>query len=298
MEELSKKNRKSTVSLLIVLVALLTLLYLWERKSNSDRLLAAKQNTAESDSLLLVYRQLHHDLFKVISKHDSTLKMPPKTNELTSLLAKILSRYKTENGGLFERNQQVIEVNLSLNKKNKTLQEVVRTLGGEIIEAKNKEKVSDEKIEYLSSVIDLEKSTFDSLSKAFESKLLAANTAIPDSLHLVSPQGVKLFYYGKVEHNQPNGFGVGFYEGQGYYIGEWKSNARSGYGKHFYKDGSTYQGNFNDDLREGYGTYHYPTGETYRGNWEKNLMNGSGELSETNGQTHIGAWKDGKLLRK
>lgn len=298
MEELSNKNRKFIVPALLVLVVTLGLLYFWERKNNYDNLAIAKQNAFISDSLVKVYTQLDQQLFDVIAVHDSTLKKPNTPQEITSILTKVLAGYEAKNVELFGQNQREKNTIYSLEISNDTLQRKVQTLGEKIIDVERKEKSAADRLSSLTTRLSTEKAAFDSIAQAFEKQLFIANKSIPDSLNIVSPQGVKLFYYGKIKEDSPSGFGIGFYAGQGYYIGEWKSNARSGYGKHFYKDGSTYQGNFKDDLREGYGIYRYPTGQIYQGSWQDNLMNGPGELIEANGQTLRGTWENGKFLRK
>ncbi len=298
MTEPKKNNSKIIIPILIVCLALLTIFYFWDMKSNRDKLFLAEQKAAQTDSLLQAYRQTDKQLVDIIAKYDTTFSLPKARHEIPEFLDALFFRLERETLILTETGQQQQTENGLLNYANDTLRQAVQSLEGKVMLTKSQIKAATDQTTSLTSRLFAQKITFDSLSKAFNQQLQLAKNATPDSLRLVSPQGVNLYYYGKVKQNQPSGFGIGFYEGKGYYIGEWEANARSGYGKHFYKDGSIYEGNFKEDLREGYGTYYYHTGQVYRGNWKQNLMNGTGEISETNGKSVIGTWKDGKLSQK
>lgn len=137
----------------------------------------------------------------------------------------------------------------------------------------------------------------DSLSYALHVTLQELQQVQYNTVQLTSPKGDTILFFGRLREGQPDGFGVGFYEGKGYYIGQWKGNQRHGWGLHVYKDGSSYEGCFEEDKRDGFGVYRYPTGDTYIGEWKDNLMDGKGELI-LEGKSIKGRWVAGKLKLK
>lgn len=149
----------------------------------------------------------------------------------------------------------------------------------------------------LEQVAQVLRITLDSLSHALRAALYDLQTVRYDTVRLTSPKGDSIRFFGRLREGQPDGFGVGFYEGKGYYIGQWKGNQRHGQGLHVYKDGSWYDGCFERDERNGFGIYRYPTGDTYIGEWKDNLMDGKGELI-LEGKSIKGRWVAGKLKLK
>ncbi len=116
-----------------------------------------------------------------------------------------------------------------------------------------------------------------------------------DTLTLLSPKEVPIFFLGKLVNGEPEGFGIGFYKEKGYYIGHWKGNRRHGNGKHCYLNGDVYEGMFVEDIRQGFGRYLFASGELYEGEWHNDLMHGHGRITFKNGSSKSGFWVEGKM---
>ncbi|MFN3316569.1 MAG: hypothetical protein ACK40K_07140 [Raineya sp.] len=283
-----KKQRNLLVIILIVLCLLLsalTFLFLKQSKElrASQEKLASAEEKIHIDSLLLYkYQKADDELLEILIQYDSSASFVHKKNMsffLRSLLNKHISKDTTFQKEIANRENQI------------------NRLRNQMRELKNKENIFKLNQDSLYSNFSSQKVVLDSIAAELEKvKSELMSTAI-DSTLLISPNGHKIYFYGKLQKGNPISFGIGFYEGKGYYIGEWKENKREGWGKHTFKDGSIYEGYFENDQRNGFGTYYYYSGEVYRGYWKNDLMDGEGEISSNNKKPIRGVWSMGKKVK-
>lgn len=255
---------------------------------------------------------LHKEQKELISSQNKTIQAQEgKINEyntandsLLQMLNDFSLRYNISyngDGNLLDNFSHVFNAQSSLSnsllfqtKKNQTIIADLNSIKSQL-QSKNK----------LIKGLDTQKDTInfllqrtDSLSRHIDkitASLLASTT---DTISVISPKGVKMFYLGELANDRPMGLGVGFYDKKGYYVGNWYDNMRNGTGKHFYANGDVYEGMFVNDMREGFGIYHYATGDRYVGWWKLDLMSGQGTIIAKDGKKKSGFWLDGKLMEQ
>ncbi len=223
-------------------------------------------------------------------------------------LLQMLIDYSVENnlsydarGDLFENFSKVFTVQSSLKNSLSYQAKKNQTIVSDLINLKSQLKGKNTLLKGLDTKNDtinfLLKRT-DSLAFEIDKMSAAIRDATTDTLSIVSPLGVKIFYFGDIVDDKPMGLGMGFYDKKGHYVGNWYKNMRNGSGKHFYANGDVYHGLFVNDKREGFGVYYYATGDKYAGWWELDLMSGQGTITTKDGKSKRGVWKKGKLVEK
>lgn len=137
------------------------------------------------------------------------------------------------------------------------------------------------------NVLAQSKSTVDSLNRI----LTLAEKNRKDILRFKNPSGIEVTYFGQIEGDKANGFGIGIYANGTRYEGEWKNNKRHGEGSLQLDSGERYEGNFQNGHLHGYGIYYWPSAERYEGEWERSERHGQGTLYDKNGNiTYKGEW--------
>ena len=279
--------KKLTFIIILLLIFVVSLLGVFSLRSHSNLKLlqdslSQKTLKIQKDSILLEdYKGIQETIFRSMSAGEQ-LDFPALIGkDSIGIVINILLNKQINMSNLLEKKVIILD--------NKT-----RFLLNENQQYYNEREEAIEMITSLKSIIDKKNILHDSLlNELLKVKDILLNTRL-DSTTLISPKGEALYFYGKITNNQPEGFGIGFYEGKGYYIGEWKENLRNGKGKHFYKNGDIYKGDFKNDLREGYGIYYFASGGAYKGAWKNNLMDGSGEIISREGDTLRGVWENGE----
>ncbi len=284
-----RKLKKRYIAGTVVVVILILFSFFIGRNSYDpnhlkDELAILKNEASEKNQLIDDYKEKDESISEIISKYNRfniSKRDHLSTSEYLDLIL-----------------EKIINENDNLNSKALRQQNLLKLLDDKIDTLVQKYVEPRLELLALRSAIESQNEALDSIS----TELVKLKEEEPkqnfDSLNLLSPNGDKIFYFGSLNNNYPNGFGIGFYQGKGYYIGEWQGNLRHGKGHHFFKDGSNYEGNFVNDKREGYGVYNYNTGEIYKGYWKNDLMSGEGEIISPNGSSTKGTFADGKLVER
>ncbi len=111
-------------------------------------------------------------------------------------------------------------------------------------------------------------------------------------------EGKTIIYFGEIEGEKANGYGIGIFDGKGIYDGFWKDNLRHGTGKYKWKNDDVYEGEFVEGKREGWGTYSFATGEKYVGGWKNDLREGKGAFYAKDGNMlFAGFWTQDSYIR-
>jgi hypothetical protein len=291
---LSNKKYKNIIVAVLVLVFFILLtsvivLFIHSKNLKASLSLANKRIAADSLSLA-EHKKTDEVLLKLVKTYDCADLFLNKKENLLPFLDTIFKSYSSYKDAY---QNQYIEKELHANE----LRKQITTLS-------HYKDSSESKIYFLETDITQQVSVLDSVSAElerieFELKKIEfemSNTSI-DSLVLYSPDGTKIYFYGKTFNQNPKDFGIGFYEGRGHYIGEWKENMRNGWGRHTFKDNSVYEGNFENNVRNGFGTYYYNSGDIYKGTWKDDLMHGEGEIIKSDGKSVKGYWQKGKIAR-
>jgi hypothetical protein len=118
-------------------------------------------------------------------------------------------------------------------------------------------------------------------------------------LSFLNSNGIEINYFGKLNNQKAEGYGVGFYNTGGIYKGNWKDNKRHGNGWYIWANKDKYEGDFVNDKRHGFGEYTFATGEKYIGNWENDLRSGTGKLVSAEGTLLFnGNWVKNEPLKE
>ena len=97
-------------------------------------------------------------------------------------------------------------------------------------------------------------------------------------------------YYGKVENEQRNGYGIFEYNDGSLYEGYWKNNLKYGIGKYKRKDGYEFSGYWENNIMYGNGSLSINGELIYDGQWSNDRKNGYG-ISYKNGKIEYkGKW--------
>lgn len=280
-----QRNLFAIISILLCLLSsALTFLFLKQSKelrANQEKLASVKEKVRTDSLLLYKYQKAEDELLEILIQYDSSASFVHKKN-MSFFLRSLLNKH--------------ISKDIAFQKEIANRENQINRLRNQMRELKNKENIFKLNQDSLYINFSSQKIILDSIARELERlKTEVLNTAV-DSLVLVSPNGNKINFFGKIQNGNPI-FGVGFYEGKGYYIGEWLGNQRHGWGKHTFKDGSIYEGYFENDQRNGFGTYYYASGEVYKGYWKNDLMNGEGEISSNNKKAVRGIWNMGKKVK-
>ncbi len=189
---------------------------------------------------------------------------------------------------------QVDQQGSDLDRQEKMLRDFAQTVERLVAEKKEQKQQFASIEEALLEVIGNLRTTNDSLHQV--NSTLASSFG---QLTFSTDHGTVVNYVGQLNGEQPEGLGVGFYEGAGYYIGSWSGSHRNGYGEHHYRNGDRYEGDFKDDVRHGQGVYKYTSGQIYRGFWEGDLRNGYGEFFDAKGVLVVKAiWKNDEMQER
>ncbi len=281
------KNKHSILSIIIGIL-LLIIFVLGYRNYRLDIAMDHILTKSIIDSMEVVnYQRVEDSIFALLISENLNTTIPEiKDEELIQTIQLVLIYYQRSMDSLKR-------TNLS---KEKNLLDLHAACTDYLDKIKLEEAQKDSLGFILESTIWNFQHSLDSLSVEINNLQSILSKTNLDSLVLKSPDGTRLFFYGKLLGGIPMGFGVGFYEKKGYYIGEWVASLRNGKGKHQYKNGDIYEGEFRDDMRNGYGSYFYATGEVYSGEWENDLMNGEGEVLTKEGKVFKGTWVNGKMI--
>ncbi len=285
-------SKRIYIAVIVALIVIIFLLSFFSLESQSkikllnDKIIQTENRIQEDSMVLTNYKNSEEEIYTVLLKKGNI--NGNQTDEKYNLSTILDMLFKKE-----------ANTNDSLKRQINTLKNAVDSFIHENKEYINKDEEKNNKINNLQSELDIKVSSyekvFDSLLTQIASIENQARNTSWDTLTLVAPKGINLFFYGNIVSNNPDGFGIGFYENKGYYIGQWKGNSRNGKGKHFYKNGDVYEGNFENDLRKGYGIYYYASGEVFKGEWEKDLMHGEGKIFTPDGKSFSGLWINGKM---
>ncbi|WP_291724336.1 MORN repeat-containing protein [Bernardetia sp.] len=117
-------------------------------------------------------------------------------------------------------------------------------------------------------------------------------------LDFTNKENTSIRYYGRVENDKANGFGIGIFETGGIYEGNWKNNLPNGKGRYEWKNEDVYEGNYVEGRREGYGVYIFSSQIRYEGDWVNNLREGRGKMYSPEGQLLLdGDWMKDKFQK-
>lgn len=279
----TKKNNPIFIRVLLALslifLILFIIFYLKFLKSTNE-LTSLKNKEFDISFLNNNYSINESKFLNIITEHHQFDNLQSKGYNFTEILDTILKKYQSE------KNQLSSKLRLSKSHVN-NLENKIQSL----LTTKN-----DSTFFLLLNELENQKSLVDILTQELHSKEQILSKI--DTLSTKSPRGDTIFYYGKINQETPNGYGIGFYVEKGYFIGEWKGNLRHGKGKHFYKDGAVYEGFFENDKREGFGVYHFSKNEFYEGLWQNDFMHGEGKIIGKKNKPIEGVWENGKLSSK
>jgi hypothetical protein len=118
-------------------------------------------------------------------------------------------------------------------------------------------------------------------------------------LSFINTEGKSVDFFGEIQSNLANGYGIAIFDNKGFYAGEWRNNQRHGKGKYIWKNGDMYEGEFREGRIEGSGTYSFSSGEKYVGEWKNNVRNGKGVFYAKEGNVLLdGIWAEDKYVRQ
>lgn len=101
-------------------------------------------------------------------------------------------------------------------------------------------------------------------------------------------------YYGQIQDNKANGYGVFVNFDGSRYFGELKDNKKEGYGIEIFTNGQTYIGYWKNDDRNGNCSYIWPSGHFYMGEFSNNHLNGKGMQIYPSGHIYTGIFANSK----
>ena len=99
-------------------------------------------------------------------------------------------------------------------------------------------------------------------------------------------------YYGKVENEQRNGYGIFEYNDGSLYEGYWKNNLKYGNGKYKRKDGYEFSGYWENNIMYGNGSLSINGELVYEGQWSNDRKNGYGISYENGKIEYKGQWSN------
>lgn len=240
-----------------------------------------QEQLAEATQLLERYQTMRVTLRNLLQKQGQPLPKEYSDDMLLSILDHLLQAKMREVGNIAaERTRverQLTEMRVSL--------EQMTQMRLEADQAQDSSK----------HLLQVYRQQLDSLQGELSQALQNLQNTQLDTLTLLSPKDVPIFFLGKLVNGEPEGFGIGFYKEKGYYIGHWQGNRRHGNGKHCYLNGDVYEGTFAEDIRQGFGRYLFASGEVYEGEWHNDLMHGHGRITFKNGSSKSGLWVEGKM---
>lgn len=134
--------------------------------------------------------------------------------------------------------------------------------------------------------------------KILMSKFLNAYYGNVDSESIATILKKKQGYFGDLDDDVPNGFGVLTTEDM-VYIGTFEDGEGNGTVTALTHDTLYYKGEWEAGMFDGKGISYYPDGKIqYQGKWSKGLYNGKGTYYDEQGVAHRHVWKDGALKEK